>query len=66
MYLNNLIYHKDNNLPDDFCNHLIDKFEKDQRKHKGEVGQNVVREEIKQSTDLHTKNTANAILCMAS
>ena len=53
MYLNNLIYHKDNNLPDDFCNHLINKFEKDQRKHKGEVGQNVVREEIKQSTDLH-------------
>jgi hypothetical protein len=49
-----LIWTKNNTLSSDFCCHVIDKFEKDERKHQGLIGYN--REEshsVKKSTDLN-------------
>ena len=51
--MNKLIYQEHHNLSDDFCIQCIDKFESDTRKHVGEIGANVVNEDIKRSTDLH-------------
>ena len=49
----NLIYQEHNNIPKGFCAHLMDKFESDTRKHVGEIGTQLVNEDIKRSTDLH-------------
>ena len=53
MESNQLIYTEHHNISDEFCIHCIDKFESDTRKHVGEIGHNIVNEDIKQSTDLH-------------
>ena len=53
MESNKLIYTEHNNISDEFCIHCIDKFESDTRKHVGEIGHNIVNEDIKRSTDLH-------------
>ena len=36
--LNDFVYIKENELDKDFCQHIIDKFEKDDRKSQGIVG----------------------------
>ena len=43
----------EHSLPDDFCEQLISKFEKDDRKHIGEIGSRNTNQLIKRSTDLH-------------
>jgi hypothetical protein len=49
-----LIYVKPNVLEKSFCNHLIDKFEKDGRSHPGVIDRNsTVDPSIKKTTDLH-------------
>ena len=50
---NKLVYQEHHNISDTFCAQLIDKFESDTRVHVGEIGANVVNEDIKRSTDLH-------------
>ena len=49
--LNDFVYIKENELDKDFCQHIIDKFEKDDRKSQGIVGGGL-RPDIKKSTDL--------------
>ena len=49
--LNDFVYIKENELDEDFCQHIIDKFEKDDRKAQGIVGGGL-RTDIKKSTDL--------------
>lgn len=49
--LNDFVYIKENELDNDFCQHIIDKFEKDDRKSQGIVGGGL-RPDIKKSTDL--------------
>jgi Rps23 Pro-64 3,4-dihydroxylase Tpa1-like proline 4-hydroxylase len=51
---NQFIWQKKNCLTPEFCNHLISKFEKDNRSYPGVVGRNLeVRPEIKSSLDLN-------------
>ena len=52
MLFTDLIITYDNVLSDDFCSHLINKFENDENKTRGVVGSGY-REDIKKSTDLH-------------
>lgn len=40
-------------MTDDFCRHLIKKFENDPNKHAGRIGNNLVDINIKKTTDLH-------------
>lgn len=46
-----------NNLPTSLCHEIIDKFENDDRKHEGTVGEfAIVNKSVKTSTDLHITN----------
>mgnify|MGYP001238537863 FL=1 len=51
MHIDDLIYVSKNQLDKDFCEHVIEKFKKDDNKHQGLIGRGVDTE-IKQSTDL--------------
>lgn len=48
-----LIWEKNNSLSINFCNHLIEKFEKDDKKVLGRVDNSKLNTNIKKSTDLH-------------
>jgi hypothetical protein len=52
-YVDPLIWKKDKTLCSDFCNHVIDKFENDERKHIGLVGFERRTSPIKKSVDLN-------------
>lgn len=51
--MDKFIWVKENSLDSDFCQHLIDKFLSDNRRHPGIVGSGVVDPKIKQSNDLN-------------
>ena len=51
--ISDLIYVKDNALSEDFCAHLIEKYEKDNRKHPGIVERGGLDTSYKNCTDLH-------------
>lgn len=53
MKFSDLIYVKDNVLSQNFCIHLIDKFEQDNRKKDGTIMGRDVEKEYKNTTDLH-------------
>jgi hypothetical protein len=52
---NKFIWIKRNSLSPEFCSHIIDKFEKDSRKHQG-YSNFSINLDIKRSTDLHISN----------
>jgi hypothetical protein len=51
--MNHLIWTKKNSLRPEFCQHVIDKFEKDDRKISGKVGYPPRLSDLKKSTDMH-------------
>jgi hypothetical protein len=54
-----LIWTKSNVLSSDFCNHVIDKFENDDRKHQGLVGYKRQTSTIKKSMDLNISSCSD-------
>lgn len=50
--MDQFIWTKQNALPQTFCNHLISKFDADERKSQGQVGRNEVWLDMKRSVDL--------------
>jgi hypothetical protein len=54
-----LIYVKDNVLSENFCEHLIDKFERDDRKKAGVIMGMDVEKEYKNTTDLHLSSMSD-------
>ena len=49
----NFIHVVENVLPPDYCEYLIDKYEKTSGKHQGCVGEGVVETNLKKCTDIH-------------
>lgn len=54
--MNHLIWTNQNTLSSDFCQHVIEKFEQDERKGPGLVGTLGVQTNLKRSTDLNISN----------
>jgi Rps23 Pro-64 3,4-dihydroxylase Tpa1-like proline 4-hydroxylase len=52
MYMN-YVHVVENVIPPDYCKHIIDKFERSDKKHVGYLGKGVIHKELKNSTDLH-------------
>ena len=50
--LGDFIWETDGNLTEDFCQSMIDKFDKDDRRYIGKVGRGIIDRDIKQTTDL--------------